>query len=142
MTAQTRALRGRSLFAGLLGVLAVLASLLVLPGSAAVAVPSPSAAPSAARGAVPFGAGLRETRDKVRVAPRRLSREQSVASAAADHLAGTGHGSGPTAAVQIAALALTGVLVLALVTAGRPRRPSRRTPGARRDRAPPALALA
>jgi hypothetical protein len=139
---QPRAPRCRSLPAGLLGVLAVLASLLVLPGSAAAAAPSPAAAPAAARGAVPFGAGLRETRDKVRVASRRLSREQSTASAAADRPARTGHGPAPVAAVPTAALALTGLGVLALVTAGRPARPSRRTPGARRDRAPPALALA
>ena len=142
MTAQTRAPRGRSLPAGLLGVLAVLASLLVLPGSASSAAPSPSAAPSAVRGAAPLGAGLRETRDKVRVAPRRLSREQPAASAAADHRAGPGHGSDPVAAVLTAALALAGLVVALLVTAGRPAGPSRRTPGARRVRAPPALAFA
>jgi hypothetical protein len=142
VTAQTRALRARSLPAGLLGVLAVLASLLVLPGSFAATALTPSAAPAAARGAAPFGAGLRETRDKVRVAPRRLTREQSAALAAADRSAGTGRGPAPVAAVQTAALALTGLVVMALATAGPTRRPSRRTPGARRDRAPPALALA
>lgn len=142
MTAQTRALRGRSLPAGLLGVLAVLASLLVWPGGTVAATPSPSVAPAAARGAVPFGVGLREARDKVRVAPRRLSREQTVALVAADRPSGTGVGSTPAAAVLAGALALIGLVVGALVTAGGPASPSRRTPGGRRDRAPPALALA
>ena len=142
MTAQTRALRGRSLPAGLVGVLAVLASVLVLPGSAAAAAPSHSAAPVAARGAAPFGVGLRETRDKVRVAPRRLGREQSATFVAADRPAGTGHGPAPVAAALAAAVALTGLVAVALVTGDRPAGRSGRTPGARRDRAPPALALA
>lgn len=142
MTAQPRALRGCSLPAGLLGVLAVLASLLVLPGSAAAAAPSHSAAPAAARGAAPLGVGLRETRDKIRVAPRRLGREQSATLVAADRPAGTGRGPAPVAAALAAAVALTGLVVAALVTGGRPARRSRRTPGTRRDRAPPALALA
>jgi hypothetical protein len=142
VTAQPRAPRGRSLAAGLLGVLAVLASLLVLPGSAAAAAPSHSAASAAARGAVPFGVGLRETRDKVRVAPRRLGREQPATFVAAERPAGTGRGPAPVGAALAAAVALTGLVAAALVTCARPARRSLRTPGTRRDRAPPALALA
>ena len=141
MTAQPRALRGRSLPAGLLGVLAVLASLLVLPGSAAAVAPSHSAASAAARGAMPFGVGLRETRDKVRVGPRRLG-VQSATFVATERPAGAGHGPAPVAAALAAVVALTGLVAGALVACGRPARRSRRTPGTRRDRAPPALALA
>ena len=107
MTAQPRALRGRSLPAGLLGVLAVLASLLVLPGSAAAVAPSHSAASAAARGAMPFGVGLRETRDKVRVGPRRLG-VQSATFVATERPAGAGHGPAPVAAALAAVVALTG----------------------------------
>jgi hypothetical protein len=128
--------------AGLLGVFAVLASLLVLPGSAAAAAPSHSAVPAAARGAAPFGVGLHETRDKVRVAPRRLGREQSATFVAAERPAGTSYGPAPVAAALAAAVALTGLVAAALVPGAGPARPSRRTPGTRRDRAPPALALA
>ena len=142
MTTQPRTERGRSLPAALLGALAVLAALFVVPGGQATVAPSPSLGPAATvRGTAPLGAALRENRDQARIVPRRGTRTESAVAAAQDSRTGAGHG--PTPAGALAAVVILAALVAgAAAVAGRTGRLSRRTPEARRDRAPPALAFA
>ena len=142
MSAQPATTRGRSLPAALLGALAVLAALFVVPGGQATVAPSPSLGPAATvRGAAPLGAGLRENRDQARVLPRRGARTESAAAAAHDGRTDAGHGPVP-AGVLAAVVALAALVAGAAAADGRTGRLSRRTPATRRDRAPPALALA
>ena len=62
MTAQPRTMRGRSLPAALLGALAVLAALFVVPGGQAAVAPSPSLGPAATvRGTAPWVPGCART---------------------------------------------------------------------------------
>ena len=141
MTAQPATTRGRSLPAALLGALAVLAALFVVPGGQATIAPSPSLGTAATvRGTAPLGTGLRENRDQARVVPRRGTRTESAA-AAHDGRTDAGHGPVP-AGVLAAVVALAALVAVAAAAEGRTGRLSRRTPGSRRDRAPPALALA
>jgi len=142
VSAQPATTRGRSLPAALLGALAVLAALFVVPGGQATAAPSPSLGPAATvRGTAPLGAGLRENRDHARVVPRRGTRTEGAATAAQDGRTGAGHAPVPVGA--LAAVVTLAALVAGTAAAhGRTGRLSRRTPGTRRDRAPPALALA
>ena len=85
VTSQPRTERGRSLPAALLGALAVLAALFVVPGGQATVAPSPSFGPAATvRGTAPLGAGLRENRDQARIVPRRGTRTERAAAAAQD----------------------------------------------------------
>jgi hypothetical protein len=134
-------MRGRSLPAALLGALAVLAALFVLPGGQAAVAASPSVGPAAVRGTAALGNGLRESRDLVRLLPRRGVRPESASAVVRDGQAGTRQGPAPAAALA-AAVALGLLLVAGLAGVGRGGRLSRRTPGTRRDRAPPVLALA
>jgi hypothetical protein len=135
-------MRGRSLPAALLGALAVLAALFVLPGGQAAGAASPSLGPAAAvRGTASPGSGLRESRDLARLLPRRGTRSESAGAVMHDGRAGSRQGPAPAAALA-AAVALGLALVAGLVVACRGGRLCRRTPGTRRDRAPPVLALA
>jgi hypothetical protein len=142
VTAQPRPMRGRSLPAALLGALAVLAALFVLPGGSATVAASPSFGPAATvRGTAALGNGLREGRDQVRLLPRRGTRAESAGAAVRDGRAGTRQGPAPAAALA-AAVALGLLVATGLVVAGSGGGLSRRTPGTRRDRAPPVLAFA
>jgi hypothetical protein len=135
--------RGRSLPAVLLGVLAVLASLLAAPGTSVAAGASVVAAkPVAVRGAAPSGTGLRDGRDHLRAFSRRSSRDESAARAVAERRTGAGQGPAPFAAVLLTAVALTALAAGAVVSRGPAGHAPRRTPTARRGRAPPAAALA
>lgn len=144
MTAQPRTTaRVRSLSAVLLGVLTVLASIVGPPAAAGAGSAAQSATPAAAVRApiAPVG-GLRESRAQPRALHRRGLRDGSAPSVAAHRSTDSAQGSAPAAGVLPAALALLVLAVAALAsTSGAGRRP-RRTAGVRRDRAPPALALA
>ena len=142
MTSQPRTERGRSLPAALLGALAVLAALFVVPGGQATVAPSPSFGPAATvRGTAPLGAALRENRDQARIVPRRGTRTESAAADAQDGRTGAGHGPVPAGALA-AVVTLAALVAGAAAAEGRTGQLSRRTPGTRRDRAPPALAFA
>jgi len=132
--------KGRSLFAALFGTL-VLASMFVSPGAPATRLGGAlTNAVSTARGVSTPGIGQRESRQRLRTLPRRGPAEQPRWAVGADR---------PATAVQgqIAAVPGSPTLVTppaaAIVTAGEPTvQVSGRMPGARRDRAPPVLALA
>ena len=135
--------RGRSLPAALLGVLAVLCSLVVGPGAVtAPAAAAASASTSAVRALAPFGTGLRDARHHPRALPRRGIRDQAGSLISAERPAPAGHGPAPSAAVLALAVALTVLVAGGLAARRRTGRLSRRTPGMLRDRAPPAPALA
>jgi hypothetical protein len=134
--------RGRGLPAALLGVLAVLASLVVGPGAvAAPAAAAASASTSAVRALAPFGAGVRDARHHLRTLPRRGTRDQSGPLIAPERPAPAGHGPAPSAAVLALAAALTVLVAGGLAARRRTGHVSRRTPGTLRDRAPPVPAL-
>jgi hypothetical protein len=133
--------RARSAAAVLLAAVAVVGSLLAGPSAATQVTGAAAAQGAAARGAAPAGVALREHRDVARAALRRGARESSAPRADASVGTAVGHGPAP------AALLVAALLLVALTVAGRlagaaesPLR--RRTAAARRDRAPPALALA
>jgi len=132
--------KGRNLFAALFGTL-VLACMFVSPAAPATRPGgAPANAASTARGVSTPGIGQRESRQHLRTLPRRGSAELSGRAVGVEHPATAGQG-------QIAAIlgspTLVAPPVAGLVTAGETTgQVSRRTPGTRRDRAPPALALA
>ena len=134
--------RARSAAAVLLAALAVVGSVLVGPAAASQVTGSGAAPGAAARGAAPAGVALRDHRDVARPAPRRGAREQSAPRTESSVRTSLGHGPAP-----VTGLLTVGLLLVALTVAGRlPSGASapvrRRTAASRRDRAPPALALA
>ena len=123
-------------------VLAVLGSLFVGPAAAtAQAGAAPAATTSTVRGVAALAIGQRETRGHLRALPRRGAGEQPPLVVAIERPTNAGQGPTPPAGH----LAVP-VLVAVLVAGSHPVRDrtgqvSRHTPGTRRDRAPPALAL-
>lgn len=144
MTRQSSATaRGRSVAAALLGVLAVLTSLFAGPAAAtAQAGAAPAATTSTIRGVAPLAIGQSGTRHHLRALPRRGDREQSRLAVAVERPAAAGQGPTPFAAALGAAVLIVPLVAGLLAVRDRTERGSRRTPGTRRDRAPPALALA
>jgi hypothetical protein len=134
--------RARSAAAVLLAALAVAGSLLVGPSTASQSAGSAALSGAAARGSAPAGVALRDHRDLARSVPRRSSREQSAPGTAPALRTALGHGPAPVATLPAA------VAALLLLGAAGPLLPgsvawlARRPAGTRRDRAPPALALA
>jgi hypothetical protein len=134
--------KGRSLFAALFGML-VLACLFVSPAVPATrSGGAPANATSPARGVSTLGTGQRESRQHLRTLTRRGSGDQPRWAVGAEHPATAGQGPTSFAAV-LGSPTLVTPLAPGFVTAGETTgQISRRTPGTRRDRAPPALALA
>jgi hypothetical protein len=116
--------RGR-VSAALLGVLAVLATVLVGPGATSVHL-EVTASSVTVRAVAPVASGLRH----------HLGTAASV-----DRPALGGHGPSPSATLASAA-ALAALVALGLAVSGRTGRLPRRTPGRARARAPPARTLA
>ena len=116
--------RGR-LSAALLGVLAVLGTVLVGPGASSVHREVTASAVTV-RAVAPVASGLRH----------HLGTAASV-----DRPTLGGHGPSPSAALA-SAFALAALVALGLAVLGRTGRLPRRTPGMARGRAPPAPALA
>jgi hypothetical protein len=126
----------------LLAALAVVGSVLVGP-SAAVQVAGSTAVPgAAARAAAPVGVALRDHRDVARPGLRRGVREQSSPRTASSVRTTLGHGPAPLTGLLAAAVLLVALTVAGRLPAGALAPVGRRTTACRRDRAPPALALA
>ena len=124
--------------AALFAALAVLASLFVGPAATVAQAAAPAAIASTVRGMGPLAIG---TRDHLRAAPRRGVREQSQRAVALERPATTGQGPAPLAAL-LGSPGLVAPLVTGFLTdRDRTGQVSRRMPGTRRDRAPPAFAL-
>jgi hypothetical protein len=117
--------RGRRLSAALLGVLAVLATVLVGPGATSVHREVTASAVTV-RAVAPVAAGLRHHIGPV---------------ASVDRPALGGHGPSPSATLTSAAV-LAALVAIGLAVLGRTGRLPRRTPGRARGRAPPAPAVA
>ena len=125
MTARlSTTMRGR-VAAALLGVLAVLATVLVGPGATSVHREVTASAVTV-RALAPVASGLRH---------------QLGAAASVDRQGLRGHGPSPSAGLTSAAV-LAALVAIGLAVLGRTGRLPRRTPGLARGRAPPAPALA
>ena len=134
--------RGRSLATALLGMLAVLASMFAGSGAAATAQPAAqSAIASTVRDVIPMGIGARETRDRVRALARDAS-EKPPFAVAIERQTTAGHGPTPSAAVLAASAPVAPLTTSCVAVRDRPGQVCGRTPGTRRDRAPPQLAAA
>lgn len=133
--------KGRSAFAALVGVL-LLAGLFVGPAAGAARTGAAPVITSTARGVAPLGIGHRVFRDIPRALPRRSAAEHSRLAVAIERATTVLPGSTLYAAVLGAALLVAALVAGFRAVHGRPCRVSARVPGIRRDRAPPALALA
>jgi hypothetical protein len=132
--------RARSAAAVLLAAVAVVGSLLAGPSAATQVTGAAAAQGAAARGAAPTGVALREHRDVARAALRRGAQSSAPR---ADASVGTAVGHGPApAALLVAALLLVAIAVAGRLAAAAESPLRCRTAAGRRDRAPPALALA
>jgi len=132
--------KGRSLFVALFGVLVLTCSFVSPAFPATRSGGAPANAASTARGVSTPGTGLRESRQHLRTMARRGCGLQPRWAVGAEHPATSGQG-------QIAAVLGSPTLVTSpvagFVTVGHTTEQiCRRIPGSRRDRAPPALALA
>jgi hypothetical protein len=133
--------RGRSLAAAMFGMLAVLASLIAGPGVAIAQPAVRSAIASTVRDVIPMGIGARETRDRTRALPRDASEKPPLA-VAIERQTTAGHGPTPSAAVLAASASVPPAATSSIAVRDRPGQVCGRTPGTRRDRAPPQLAAA
>lgn len=134
--------RARSAVAVLLAALAVVGSVLVGPAAASRVAGSGAVLGAAARGAAPAGVALRDHRDVARPALRRSVREQSAPRTDSSVRATLGHGPAPVTGLLAAAVLLVALAMSGLRPAAAPAPVRRRAAASRRDRAPPALALA
>ena len=134
--------RAGSAAAVLLAALAVVGSVLVGPSATSQVRPPGTVLGAAARGAPPAGVALRDHRDVARPGPRRGAREQSAPRTVSSVRAALGHGPAPVTGLLVVALLLVALTVSGHLPAGASAPVRRRTAASRRDRAPPALALA
>jgi hypothetical protein len=134
--------KGRSLFVALFGVL-VLGCLFVSPAAPATrSGGAPTNAASTTRGVSTLGAGQRESRQHLRTLARRGSGEQPRWAVGAEHPATAGQSPTFFAAVLGSPTLVTPPVAGFLTAVETTGQISRRMPGTRRDRAPPALAFA
>lgn len=134
--------RARSAAAVLLAALAVAGSVLVGPSATSQVAGSSAVPGAAARGAAPAGVALRDHRDVARPGTRRGAREQSSPRTDSSVRTVVAHGPAPVTGLLAVAVLLLLLTVSGRLPAGASWPVPRRAAASRRDRAPPALALA
>ena len=134
--------KGRSLFVALFGVLVLTCSFVSPAFPATRSGGAPANAASTARGVSTPGTGLRESRQHLRTMARRGCGLQPRWAVGAEHPATAGQGSTFFAAVPGSPTLVTPPAAGDVNGGETTGQISRRMPGTRRDRAPPALAFA